>query len=68
MITLQCKVVCKKYQINYTDNVNSSEERTAWVEMIRKGFVLLDQSMGLKSDRILIDRVSGAFWERRQFK
>ena len=42
MINLQCKVVCKKYQINSTDIVNSSEERTVWVEMIRKGFVPLD--------------------------
>lgn len=68
MINLQWKVVCKQYKINSTETVNSSEERTVWVEMIRKGFVPLDQSMGLKSDRILIDRVSGAFWERRQFK
>ena len=30
------------------DTVNSSEERTVWVEMIRKGFVTLGQSMGLK--------------------
>lgn len=50
------------------DTVNSSEERTVWVEMIRKGFTHLIKVWVLKLDRILIDMVKWAFWERRQFK